>query len=267
MSERTLIYLYGVVGADAPAPPPELRGLEGEPLALVPSGPVAGVVSEVPEALYGSAALEPRLAELSWVGERAVVHEGVLTWFSDRGAVLPMQPFSLHESAPKLSERLVAAADVLAEQLARLAGRRQWGVRLWLDESVLRPRLHELSETLAALRAEMESAAPGRRFLLAKKIDAVAAEELRAAVARQVRVVFERLRAHAAQARALPIPSAATGEARALVLNAVFLVEEERFAAFQQQVTEVAHAHRALGFELEFTGPWPAYHFVELDAL
>lgn len=262
-----LIYLYGVVPADAPAPPPELRGLEGAPLRLLPSGAVAGVVSEVPEALYGSAALEPRLAELSWVGERAVSHEAVLTWFSDRGAVLPMQPFSLHASEPKLGERLLAAADALSEQLARLAGRRQWGVRLWLDEAVLRPRLHELSERLAALRAEMESAAPGRRFLLAKKLDVVAAEELRSAVARQVRGIFERLRANAAQARALPIPAAAGGEGRALALNAVFLVAEERFEGFQQQVTEEAHAHRPLGFELEFTGPWPAYHFVELDAL
>ena len=265
MSNRSLIYLYGVVPADAPAPPPELRGLEGAPLSLVSSGAVAGVVSEVPEALYASEVLEPRLAELAWVGERALAHENALTWFSDRGPVVPMQPFSLHASESLVRERLLAGADALGAQLERLAGRRQWGVRLWLEESELRPHLHELSAALGALRAEMESASPGRRFLLAKKLEARSAEELRSVAAAQARSVLERLRAHAVAGRALPIPAAAA-EGRTLVLNAVLLVDDTSFARFQQQVTEEAHASRPLGFELEFTGPWPAYHFVELDA-
>src|SRR5690606_33688413 len=91
-----LVYLYGIVPAEAPDPPDDLVGLEGAPVAVLRTGSVAGVVSEVPEEVYSDDALNSRLDDLAWVGERGLAHERVLDWFAERGPVIPLSLFSLH---------------------------------------------------------------------------------------------------------------------------------------------------------------------------
>jgi hypothetical protein len=76
--------------------------------------------------------------------------------------------------------------------------------------------------------------------------------------------VFEALAGRAEAAKALPTSVAGAAEpARPLVLKAVFLVAESSFDAFRDELSRLAGEYRPLGFEWEFTGPWPAYHFVE----
>jgi hypothetical protein len=47
-----------------------------------------------------------------------------------------------------------------------------------------------------------------------------------------------------------------------MVLNAAFLVATSEFAVFQQRLSELLTRHQPQGFRFDFTGPWPAYHFV-----
>jgi hypothetical protein len=46
-----------------------------------------------------------------------------------------------------------------------------------------------------------------------------------------------------------------------MVLNAAYLVPAEGAAGFRATVEELAQRHEDV--ELELTGPWPPYHFVE----
>ncbi len=52
-----------------------------------------------------------------------------------------------------------------------------------------------------------------------------------------------------------------------LVNHAVFLVDEADFTRFHAEVSEAAARWGEVGFQLEFTGPWPAYHFGGWDGL
>jgi hypothetical protein len=49
----------------------------------------------------------------------------------------------------------------------------------------------------------------------------------------------------------------------ALSLNAVFLVAPESYTAFRGALGGLATRFEPSGFRFEFSGPWPAYHFVE----
>lgn len=257
----SLLYLYGVVPATAPAPAAELRGVEAQPVRLVHEGELAGIVSEAPADVYAEEALDARLADLAWVGERGVAHERVLSWFADRGPVLPLAPFSLHQDEARVRARLREGAQELGRTLARLAGRREWGIKLWRIDAALAGQLDELSPRLRALAEEIRAAPPGRRFLLTKKRDAARTDELRAVTAEIGRRVFRHLAEHADDALVLPLPAQAGANGRTLTLHAAFLVADERFDAFQQRVSQLAAEYRPRGFEWEFTGPWPAYHF------
>ncbi|HEV2129682.1 MAG TPA: GvpL/GvpF family gas vesicle protein [Longimicrobiaceae bacterium] len=266
MESTTLTYLYGIVPEDAPEPPAELAGIEGAPVRLLRAYGVAAVVGDVADEVYAAEKLDARLADLAWVGERGVAHEIVLTWFADRGPVIPLSLFSLHQGEERITERLEQLAPRLGEILARLAGRREWGVKVRRIDATVAAHLELLSPRLRALAQEMEGAPPGRRFLLAKKRDAMRGEELRAVSADAARRVFEELEACAERSTRLPVVANAAEAERPLVLHGAFLVAEAEFPAFQQRLSDAAHRYGSLGFDFEFTGPWPAYHFADVDA-
>lgn len=262
---HSLTYLYGVVPSDAPDPPAELAGIDGAPVRVLRGGAVAAVVSDVSAADYADDLLDARLADLSWVGARGLAHEGVLDWFAERGPVIPLSLFSLHRDEARVAERLDGDAERFDRALHRLLGKREWGVKLWRDEERLAEGLAQLSPAVAALAAEIEQAPPGRRFLLEKKRDALRSDEMRRVSSRVTHEVYARLRDAASESTTVGIPPNASPGTRVLVLHAAFLVEDAAFDTFQRRLSELAATFQPTGFDFEFTGPWPPYHFASLD--
>jgi hypothetical protein len=263
MGDSLLLYLYGIVADDAPDPPAELRGVEAQPVSLLRAGGVAGIVSRVPAAAYREEVLNARLADLAWVGERGLAHERVLSWFADRGAVIPLQPFSLHHDEPRVAQRLRVLAAAAAEALQRLRGRREWGVKLWQTEAVA-DHVAALSPALAELDREIAVATPGRRYLLQKRRDSTRSEEVRRIVPALVQQLFQSLGETAEAAARLPIAEPRAAGGTRLVLHAAFLVEEAETRRFRDRVAQLAGEYEPQGFRGELTGPWPPYHFAEL---
>lgn len=261
----TFIYLYGIAPGDAADPDPGLEGLESAPVRLVRSAGVSAIVSDVPEETYADEALNSRLEDLAWVGERGLAHERVLDAFAQRGPVLPLSLFSLHRDEDRLRERLAENAGRYDALLRRLAGRREWGIKLWRRQDAAE-HIGRLSPALSALNKELEDAAPGRRYLLERKRENLLAEELRSASNRLAHRVYGLLSEAAEHAVSSSLPATQPEGARVLLLSSAFLVPDERFESFSRRVSEVAHEVGQAGFELEFTGPWPPYHFADLDA-
>lgn len=256
----TLVYLYGAVSASADTPSTGVEGVGKSAVWLLPAPPVAGVASEVAAAAFSTEALDRRTQELEWMAEQGAAHERVLLWFADRGPVVPFAPFSLHADRERARERLQSEGEGLARVLDRLAGKREWGVRLWRDDAVAKAGLGSTSGEVAALDREMEDAAPGRRFLLERKRSKLQERELGAATRELAEGVYAALSREAAGAarRAIP-PLKKAG--RRVVLDACFLVSEEGFEHFREKVGEERRRLRGRGFEVDFTGPWPPYHF------
>jgi hypothetical protein len=256
------LYLYGIVTADAQDPPAELMGLDDGSVRLVRAGAVAGIVGEVDPESYAAERLDSRLAELEWVGERGIAHERVLTWYADRGPVIPLQPFSLHVSDEAVRQRLAESEERFVRALERLSGRQEWGIKLWAVEPDVLAHLEEISPALREVADAMESAPPGRRFLLTKKRDAMAADELRASSLAVARHVYDTLAELADAAVRHPIPPPRQGD-RMLILHAAYLVRESDYDRFRERVVELSRHFGTIGFSCEFVGPWPAYHFTD----
>lgn len=264
IESQNLIYLYGIAPGDAAEPDGELLGLDDRPVRLIRAGGVAAIVSEVNAATYDESTLDSRLEDLSWVGERGVAHERVLDWFAEKGAVIPLSLFSLHADEDRLRDRMAESGARYASLLERLAGRREWGVKLWRREDAAE-HIDQLSPALAALKKELEDAPPGRRYLLEKKRENLRGDELRSASQRLAHRVYGVLSEAAEHSSTSQIPAQPEGS-RVLLLSAAFLVPDSDFSAFHARVSEAAHEVGEAGFDIEFTGPWPPYHFADLDA-
>jgi hypothetical protein len=265
-TSASLFYLYGIVGADAPDPPPELTGLEDRPVRVLRQGGIAAAVSEVSLEEYSDEALDARLADLAWVGERGLAHERVLDWFVERGPVVPLSLFSLHRDEERVRARLAEEAERVLPLLDTLRGRREWRVKLWRRDAVVAEHLDDLSPTLKALAAEIEQSPPGRRYLLLKKRDAARAEELRRVSERAGHLLFQVLQEDSDRGVAIPAPRGAPQSGHVLVLDSAWLVADDAYAGFQRRLGAFAAEFQPNGLELEFTGPWPPYHFTDPDA-
>jgi gas vesicle protein GvpL/GvpF len=261
MTERVW-YVYGVVTptfdlGGAPA------GMDDAAVALLPSrdGALAALASALPAAAYDASVVEAGAANLEWLGPRAAAHDRVLTWACDRGAVVPFPLFSLFSGEPAVTSMLAGRHDQLAAALAKVAGAREYTLRVFKSDAALERSVGALSPEVQELERQAAAAPPGQRYLLQRKIAETSKREAKR-VGREVAAeMYQRLAAHAAGAVTDPLPAAAESAGTA-VLNASFLVPDAAARAFRAELTALADRHRAHGFAVEFTGPWPPYHFV-----
>ena len=262
-----LTYVYGIVPAslDASAAP---AGVDESAVRLEREGDVAALVSSVDESVYRESELESRIADIAWLGPRARGHDRVVTWASDNGPVVPLPVLSLFRDGGSVRAMLAERREHLAAVLERVTGAAEYVVRIFRLDSILAGSVASLSETVAALERDMAAASPGQRYLIGRKLEGERKQELKRLGQSVAADSFDALSAAALESVRNPLPrgdrggsgiESATGAA---VLDAAFLVRRDASEAFQGAVTRIVRQWEPHGFRFEFTGPWPAYHFV-----
>jgi hypothetical protein len=262
-----LWYVYGIVSA---APPVSAvpAGLDDAPVALENRNGVAALVSVLQGVDYEPRRLEAQSGDLEWLSPRAVAHDRVLTWASDRGPVVPLPMFSLFSGRDAVQAMLGERYDQVRSVLTRLGAAREYALRVYRIDAELLAGVVELSPRLEALAASARAAAPGQRYLLDRKLDAEKKVEMRAVTQRIADEIVTALTPFARDGgvvrSAIPRGSAndAAGDRGTMVLNVAFLVDPERLQRFQSTLTTLVQQYSVKGLRFDFTGPWPPYHFV-----
>jgi hypothetical protein len=262
---EAIYYVYGVT-------PPALdlteapQGIDGTSLGVEAEGDLAAIVSRLDPSAYAPAEVELRTSDVEWLGPRAIVHDRVLTWASDQGPVVPFPMFSaMFRDVRGVRAMLRDRGAELRDALAIAARGREYGLRLYRDETTLLSAIATLSPRLAELERAAAAAAPGQRYLLERKLETERKTESRRVSEETAREVYETLSADAVAARRISMPRDATERRAALTLNAVFLVSPESYTTFRGSLGQLATRLEPSGFRFEFSGPWPPYHFVERD--
>jgi hypothetical protein len=146
--------------------------------------------------------------------------------------------------------------------LSRVARGREYGVRIFRLDDELRPQLAMFSPTIASLEADVKGApSPGQGYLLSRKLDAARKEELHRVASTVANQAYQTLASKSLDAVQEPLPKATAQQIGSAILNASFLVSHERVDEFREAVTHFVRDHERRGFRVEFTGPWPPYHF------
>lgn len=263
-------YVYGVVPADFHARH-AATGLEDTQVtverASVQGAAVAALVSTLDAAEYSPEPLEKHTADVNWLAPRAAAHDRVLTWASDRGAVVPFPMFSVFSGPAALQAMLRERGQELARVLEHVAAGREYGVRVYRLDAELLGAITQLSPRLAELERAANDATPGQRYLLQRKLETSKRDEMRAVGRAVADDLWTRLQEHAVESVRLAIPRVAASDAEGrsagtMVLNASFLIAPDALPDLQRELTAFAGDHDTRGFRLDFTGPWPPYHFV-----
>jgi hypothetical protein len=247
-------YLYAVIRASsAAALAPELNGIDGGQVRIIPAGEVACAVSTVGLDEFGEGPLQRNLEDLAWLERVAREHDAVVHALARHTTTVPLRLGAVYlddDSAVAHVRRLeptaVATLDVLE-------GREEWGVKVY----AVPPRRDTGS-------GAADRPSSGLDYLRRRRAELERKAEDASASAADADAVFERLRSVAVLARRhRPQDPVLSGVPHAMVLNAAFLVDRDAGPPFRREVESLAAARPEGAVVL--TGPWPPYSFATLD--
>jgi len=263
------IYLYGITWATSSLSGPT-RGLDPRyPVALIFFGQLAALASLVGLDNFDPSKLQEGTTDVKWLAEVAVRHNEILSDLARRWPVLPLRLGTLFESRASLLAKMAQYEDWAADFLRRLGDRREWAVKVYLDEARAKEGLlpvsssapHEVEHGILSETA----AGKGTHYLDAQRQRGQRRREIQAAVRRELSLVESRLQEFADSWRQLlPLPSALADRREKMIWNGAFLLSEARRPPFQAACEDLQRDLEPKGLILARSGPWPPYHFCPL---
>lgn len=251
MAESGWVWVYGVVGRAMSGD--GAIGVGGSPVRMITAAGLTAIVGDVGEVEYGAAALRRNLEDLDWLARTARAHHAVLATAAEQGPVVPMRLATLYTSDAGVADMLRERADDLRSALGLIRARSEWGVKAYASSSA--PAGEDERP------ADPRAAGAGAAYLRRRGAQLTASKHARQEAVASASAVYNELSQFAVSSRLYP-PQAPdlAGQSTPMILNAAYLVADERAGEFTAAVADLTARHRSV--ELAMTGPWPAYSFV-----
>jgi hypothetical protein len=254
-----VIYVYCVTREDVI---PETEGVDGtRRFAVASIDGVSAVYTCVNPHEFSQEAIDSRAGDLEWLGAIGYRHQDVVADLMKRTAIVPLRAFTLFSSEEALRSYLHEHADTLNRLLERLDGKQEWTLQVEFEPSRWSESLASRVGSLRTLQSEIDSAAPGKAFLLRKKLEdekkRSSKEAEQQVVAEIEQLVLEKLRSETL---------AETRERRDGAFPQInVLINRDEEAALQELQMMLAERYAAEGVTLGLTGPWPPYTFARYE--
>lgn len=237
-------YLYGFVEGGF-SPSAELPGLAGAPVHTIRFEDVAAAVSDHP------------VEKLSLLRRNLEPHHRVIRELSRQATFIPATFGHISENQDQILEVLRENHAGIREELDRLAGKVEMGIKLlWDVDSIFDFFVSSDRE----LRNRRDRVFGKSRPTLEEKLElgAFFDKRLKQERERLGSQLVEALRPVTSEARMNP----PTDEK--MVLNAAFLIDGAREKEFEEALYRAARLFDS-SFALDYSGPWPPYNFVRLS--
>jgi hypothetical protein len=256
VAEATGVWVYAIAEADGPAGLGELSGVGGGPPRPVEAAGLVAIVGDVGLDEYGESALRRNLEDLPWLEAAARAHHRVIDAVGQLGPVVPMRLATVYRDDAGVSGVLAERGADFREALRRIGTRRELGVKAY---AVL-PSERGGAPGGAPAGPPAAGAGTGAAYLQRRRTELSAHKDARRAALENAQQVHRELSGLAADNR-LHAPQAPqlTGIREPMILNAAYLMDDERDDDFAAAVSALAEQYP--GLRLELTGPWPPYSF------
>lgn len=234
-----------------------LTGVAGEPVRTVTHEGLVGVVGTVPLAEFGEEALRRNLEDLGWLEAAARAHHRVVDAVARRATTAPVRLVTVYRGDAQVHDLLERGGAAFAETLDMVTGRQEWGVKVYADpQAAAAPARSRPATTAAGGRS-------GAAYLERRRTGLRTREEAWRRAAAHAEHVDRTLSALAVARRMhRPQDPQLSGRSEWMVLNAAYLVDEERGGEF----AAAAGALTAPRIEVELTGPWAPYSFTAVES-
>ncbi len=254
---QELIYLYCVSQKE-----PIFKDLDlGNIYSICHSGLYA-VVSKVSEDEFGQENLKRNLANLEWIKEKAGIHEKVIEGIMKNTCVIPFKFATIFNTEDNLKTMLGQHLEEFKDILKKLEDKEEWGVKIYAGLEKLKGSLSQEDKELLNIDKEINSASPGKAFLLKKKKEELLNTVMNKKLNEYGQYSFERLSQYAIEKRINKLlPKEVTERNDEMILNSAFLINKDKVENFLNIVEHLRTKYTDKGLFFDCTGPWPPYNF------
>lgn len=250
-----MIYVYAIT-RDAVIPDAEAVD-QTRRFGAAQAADLAAVYTPVKDEEFSQDVIDRRAGDLEWLGAIGYRHQDVIAKLMKNTAVIPLRAFTLFSSEEALRAYLEENSATLRNVLERLDGKQEWTLRVEFEPQRWSDSLVQRVASLRDLRAQIGGAAPGKAFLLRKKLDderkRASAEAEKSVVAEIERYVLDKLRCQTV---------AESRERRDGAFPQInVLIDRDEESVLQELHAELLNRYEPEGVTLALTGPWPPYTF------
>jgi len=246
------------------------KGIDGKgAVSTLAYRQLEAVVSKVSLEEFASEEIQKKAQEdLNWIKEKAIVHEKVIEEAmrqKDRLlSLIPMKFGTIFKEEGRVKETLHKDYAKIKETLNRVQGKQEWSVKVYLkNKKKFEQVIKEKNEAIKRKQKEITSLPEGMAFFIEEELKETISKEMDKELNKFVKAFFESLKEHAvASVKGKILSKDLTGRPEPMVLNAIYLIAEEKIEDFKKEAEELNRKMLAEGFYLEYGGPWPPYNFV-----
>ena len=259
--EPSAVWAYAVAEHVRPACLDEMEGVGGGPVRAVTAAGLMAIAGDVPAAEFGEAALRRNLENLAWLEATARAHHRVIEAIAGEAPVVPMRLATVYRDDAGTAASLTERAGDLRAALARIRAHKEWGIKAYAARPAGPGAAGDPDP--APRDSGPAAAGSGAAYLARRRQELSAHERARRDVAASAEQIQARLAALADEGRLHPPQSPQlAGHSAQMILNAAYLVADEREGDFAAAVADLAGRNPAV--RIEITGPWPPYSFAGL---
>lgn len=258
---KELIYLYCVSRKE-----PNLKGPDLDNIYTICHQGLYAVTSKVSEDEFSEVNLKKNLANLEWIKEKASMHEEMIEGVMKDACVIPFKFGTIFNTEDNLKTMLDEHAQDFKANLESLAGKEEWGVKIYCDIERLKGSIIKEEVEVLKLDKEINSASSGKAYFLKKKKEELIKDAINKRINQYGQQSFETLKALSLSAKINKLlPKEVTEREDEMILNSAFLVDKSKVAEFIRVADGLKPKYTDKGLNFDCTGPWPPYNFCNLS--
>ena len=206
---------------------------------------------------------QENVKNIVWLKTWALEHHEILASFVGVVTFLPFKFATVFHSEKNVVAMLDKHELAMKEQLRKLSGKVEYGVKAWADDEAVKGYVVTVSPGVRAFDQEIAGSSPGKAYFLKKKREITLEHEAQSFFEKHVHESMLCLASHT-QENSLPAREMADSDGKN-GLKADFLVEHPEKEVFLHELEAKKRALRTCGIHLECTGPWPPYNFADFS--
>jgi len=257
-----LIYVYCISAHN-----PQLNNIEGyDDLNVFCNGDYYAVTKLVSADEYSEENQSKNFSDLSWIEAQVRNHIEVIGLIMKSHTVIPCKFGTIFKTEDSLKDFLSSYSLSLRENLDFIEGKEEWAVKIFSNPDIVCKQISSVSELVRNLEQQIKESSPGKSFLLKKKMKDLVEQEVERFCNNYAQKSFDALKCDCELHEINKLLSRQqTGREGEMILNASFFINEPMVHRFINTAHSLKKECLSLGFDLEFTGPWPPFSFISLN--
>lgn len=268
-TDKSLFYLYGLVPTEELKENPltTFAGIDGRHhLYERQIGEVTAILCEIDEEEFSEEVIEDKVNhDMEWLQVKALHHHETLEKLHNNYTLIPLKFCTIYKNELNL-ERTIETESLKFHQLfENIAQKEEWNLKIYCDDKKIKEEVAEHSADIKEQEKQIESLSPGRQFFERKKLKQKIEEVVVNIKRRKCDEIHDRLSGLCAQSDVKKNwTQEMSGRKQDMNWNGIYLLNKNNRDSFLQEVKKLQDEYMDLGFTMEYTGPWPCYHFANL---